>query len=142
MRSAPALDDRGTIAVETAVIAPAFVFLLLLVVFAGRVSHLDAAVQRAASEASRAASLEGNPEMAEQAAIDAVNANLESKAVPCTDLEVSTDTSDFVPGGSVFVEVRCVASMSDVALLGVPGTRTFVATSTEVVDRFRGGVPG
>lgn len=134
--------DRGSIAVETAVIAPAFVFLLLLVVFAGRVSHLDAAVQRAASEASRAASLEGGPESAEQAAIEAASANLESTALRCTDLSITTDTSAFVPGGSVEVEVRCEASMSDVALLGVPGTRTFVATSTEVVDRFRGGTSG
>ncbi len=132
-------SDRGSIAVETAVVAPAFVFLLLLVVFAGRVSHLDAAVQRSASEASRAASLEGSPEAAEQAAIDAAMANLDSTAVPCTDLAITTDTSDFVPGGSVAVEVRCDASMSDVALLGVPGTRTFVATSTEIVDRYRGG---
>jgi hypothetical protein len=29
--------------------------------------------------------------------------------------------------------------MADVALLGVPGRRTFVARSIEVIDRYRGG---
>jgi hypothetical protein len=28
--------------------------------------------------------------------------------------------------------------MADVTLLGVPGTRTFTATATEVIDTYRG----
>ncbi|HVM39532.1 MAG TPA: TadE family protein [Acidimicrobiia bacterium] len=134
-------EDRGSIAVETAVIAPALVFLMLLVVYAGRVSHLDASVQRASSEASRAASLEGTAEAAQQAATEAAQANLDSTSTPCTDLAVEVDTTDFRPGGYVTATVRCGASMSDVALLGVPGTRTFTASSSEVIDRFRGGTP-
>lgn len=133
--------DRGSVAVETAVIAPALVLLMLLVVYAGRVSHIDASVQRAASEASRAATLEGSPEAAEEAADDAARANLESTSSPCSDLAIDVDTTDFQPGGSVTATIRCTASMSDVALLGVPGTRTFTAASTEVIDRFRGGTP-
>lgn len=132
-------DERGSVAVETAVIAPALVALLLLVVFAGRVSHLDAAVERASSEAARAASLVNSPEQAQQVATTTAEANLSANAVPCSDLTVTTDTGHLEPGGSVTVTVRCVADMSDVALLGVPGSRTFLATSIEVVDRFRGG---
>lgn len=136
----PALiGDRGSVAVETAVVAPALVVLLLLVVYAGRISHLDATVQRAASEASRAATLEGSAEAAEQAAIEAARANLSSASTPCADLIVDVDTTDFRPGGSVTATIRCEASMSDIALLGVPGTRTFSASSTEIIDRFRGG---
>lgn len=132
-------DDRGSVAVETAVIAPALVLLMLLVVYAGRVSHLDASVQRAASEASRAATLEGNPEAAAEAASEVARANLQSTSAPCSDLDVEVDTTDWRPGGSVTTIVRCAAPMSDVALLGVPGTRTFTASSTEIIDRFRGG---
>lgn len=131
--------DRGSVAVETAVIAPALVVLVLLVVYAGRISHLDASVQRAASEASRAATLAGTPEGADQAATDAARANLERTSTPCADLTIEVDTTDFRPGGSVTATIRCGASMTDVALLGVPGTRTFIASSTEVIDRFRGG---
>lgn len=131
--------DCGSVAVETAVVAPALVVLMLLVVYAGRVSHLDASVQRAASEASRAATLAGTPESATQAATDAAWANLERTSTPCADLTIEIDTTDFRPGGSVTATVRCGASMTDVALLGIPGSRTFTASSTEVIDRFRGG---
>jgi len=132
-------NDRGSVAVETAVVAPALVFFMLLVVYAGRISHLDASVQRAASEASRAATLAGTPEAAHQTATDAARANLERTSTPCADLKIEIDTTDFRPGGSVTATIRCSTSMTDVALLGVPGSRTFIASSTEVIDRFRGG---
>ena len=134
-------SGRGSVAVETAVVAPALVLLMLLVVYAGRISHLDASVQRAASEASRAATLAGTPEAAAEAAADAASANLGTSSTPCSDLVIDVDTVDFRPGGSVTATIRCNTSMSDVALLGVPGTRTFTASSTEVIDRFRGGTP-
>lgn len=134
-------DDEGSVAVETAVVAPALVMLLLLVVFAGRVAQAEGDVRRASSEAARAASLEQYPAEAEQAAVDSVQANLSASGVVCGDLRTDVDTSDLVPGGSVTVSVRCVASMSDVALLGVPGQRAFVSSSTEVVDRYRASAP-
>lgn len=141
--SRPGSDDRGSVAVETAVVAPALIVLLLLVVFAGRVSQAEAAVQRAASEASRAASLEFDTASATEVAEATVAANLASSQVVCADLETDIDVHDLVPGGRVSVTVRCVAPMSDLALLGVPGQRTMSATSIEVVDRYRAdGVEG
>lgn len=133
-----ARDDRGSVAVETAVIAPALVFLLLLVVFAGRVAQAEGDVRRAASEAARAASLEQFPESATAEAERVVAANLSASGVVCGTLDVDVDTSAFSPGGSVSVTVRCSASMEDVTLLGVPGERQFLAESLEVIDRFRG----
>lgn len=131
-------DDRGMVAVEVAVIAPALVALLLLVVFAGRVSQADGDVRRAASEAARAASLVREPQAARAAGQEVAEMNLASSGVGCGSLQTSVDTDDLVPGGTVTVTVRCTASMADVTLLGVPGSRTFVARSVEVVDRYRG----
>ena len=134
--------EDGSVAVEMAVIAPALVALLLLVVFAGRVSQAEAEVRRAASEGARAASLEYFPDTAESAATETVRANLADNGAVCAELSTEVDTTALTPGGQVVVTVRCVADMADVALLGVPGQRTFVATSIEVVDRFRGsGTP-
>lgn len=132
------LDERGSVAVETAVVAPALVVLLLLVVFAGRVAQAEGDVRRAASEGARAASLEQYPENAELAAKDIVAANLAASGVVCGRLDTTVDTSSFAPGGSVSVTVRCTASMADVALLGVPGERVFESRSVEVIDRYRG----
>lgn len=139
MRSQP--DDRGSVAVETAVIAPALVALLLLVVFAGRVSQAEGDVRRAASEAARAASLEQSPDAATEAAEATAAANLATSGVGCGSLTTTVDTSSFQPGGTVTVSVRCVASMADVSLLGVPGERTFEARSIEVIDRYRSTGP-
>ncbi len=136
-RRAP--GERGSVAVETAVIAPALVALLLLVVFAGRVSQAEAEVRRAASEGARAASLENFEDAAQDAATARVTANLRDNSVVCSELDTEVDTSALRPGGQVTVTVRCVADMADVALLGVPGQRTFVARAIEVVDRYRGG---
>jgi len=130
-------DDRGSVAVETAVIAPALVALLLLVVFAGRVAQAEGDVRRAASEAARAASLEANPDTATTAAVDTAAANLAASGVGCGDLDTTVETDNFTPGGTVTVTVRCVASMADVSLLGVPGQRTFESRSVEIIDRYR-----
>lgn len=136
----PALhDETGSVAVETAIIAPALVFLLLLVVFAGKVSEAEGNVARAASEAARAASLRQHPGDAAEDAERVAKENLTASGVPCIALEVRLDISDFGPGGTVRVDLRCVASMSDVASLGVPGQRTFSATAVEVIDTFRSG---
>jgi Flp pilus assembly protein TadG len=131
-------DDRGSIAVEVAVIAPAFVFLLLLVVYAGKVAEADGNVERAAADGARAASLRQHPSDAAADAQAAVQANLSRAGVPCANLTTVVDTTNFQPGGSVAVTVRCEASMADVTLLGVPGRRTFVARSVEVIDTYRG----
>jgi Flp pilus assembly protein TadG len=131
-------DDRGSIAVEVAVIAPAFIFLMLLVVFAGKVAEADGNVERAAADGARAASLRQYPGDAVADAEEAVQANLVAAGVPCADLSTTVDTSNFRAGGSVAVTVRCEASMADVTLLGVPGQRTFSARSVEVIDTYRG----
>jgi len=131
-------DDRGSVAVEVAVVAPAFVFLLLLVVFAGRVSEADANVRRATSEAARAASLRQHPTDAGTDAETIAEANLSAAGIQCRALTVDVDTDNFQPGGTVTVTVACTTSMADVTLLGVPGTRTFSARAVEVIDRHRG----
>jgi Flp pilus assembly protein TadG len=131
-------DERGSIAVEVAVIAPALVFLMLLVVYAGKVSEADGNVERAASDAARAASLRQDPADATTDAQDTAAANLTAAGVPCLLLTTTVDTHDFAPGGTVSVTVRCEASMNDVTLLGVPGRRTFTATAVEVIDTYRG----
>lgn len=131
-------SERGSVSVEVAVIAPAFVFLMLLVVFAGKVSEADGNVERAAAEGARAASLRQHPSNAATDARSTVEANLATAGVSCSTLEAIVDTSDFEPGGTVTVTVECTVSMADVTLLGVPGTRTFTATATEVIDTYRG----
>lgn len=132
------VGDQGSVAVEVAVVAPAFVFLMLLVVFAGRVSEAEGQVDRAASEAARSASLRQHPSDATADAEAVARENLTAAGVRCQTLTIDVDTATFGPGGRVAVTVSCNASMADVTLLGVPGTRDFTSRSVEVIDRYRG----
>ena len=134
-----ARGERGSIAVEVAVIAPALLFLMLLVVYAGKVSEADGNVERAVADAARAASLRQHPADATRDAQIVAAANLSASGVPCLTLSTTVDTNDFEPGGTVSVTVRCEASMKDVTLLGVPGHRTFTATAVEIIDTYRAG---
>lgn len=133
--------ETGSAAVEMAVLALPLLALLLLVVLAGRVSQADADVSRAAGEAARAASIRQDPGAAAESARAVAASNLARSGVACVRFDTAVDTSDFRPGGTVVVTVRCTASMADVTLLGVPGERTFVARSVASVDRFRAGQP-
>lgn len=129
--------DRGSIAVEVAVIAPALVALMLLVVFAGHVSQAETDVQRAASAAARAASLRQHPDAAVADAEATAAANLADAGIACDPLTVAVDTTQFAAGGTVAVDVTCVARLSAVTLLGVPGQRSFHARSVEIIDTYR-----
>jgi Flp pilus assembly protein TadG len=133
--------DRGSVAVEVAVVAPAIIALLMLVLVAGRVSQASGDVQSAATAAARAASLRATPAAATSAAQSAVDANLADAGLACASRHVGTAT-DLRPGGSVTVAVTCSTDLADVVLLGVPGSRTFSASATAVVDSWRGNGDG
>jgi Flp pilus assembly protein TadG len=128
--------DQGLAPVETAIAAPVFIAFVLLAVLAGRVTQADHIVQRAASEAARAASLHDRPAGATADATEVVDASLADAGLACTPT-TSVDTSDLRPGGRVTVTVTCTVSMADLSMLGVPGSRTVTATSVEIIDRYR-----
>jgi Flp pilus assembly protein TadG len=124
--------------VEVAIASTALITLLCLVIFAGRVSELAADVQTAAAAAARAASLQGTLAGADQAAQQTAAANLDDAGISCGTLDVAT-AGDIQPGGTVTVTITCVADMSSLAPLAPAGlSRSFVASTSEVIDTFRG----
>lgn len=131
-------SERGSAAVELAIIGPALVGLLLLVAVAGRITTADAVVRRAAADAARTGSLRATPSSAAAAATAAVATNLAGSQLRCVALSTVVDTDDFGPGGRLTVTVECTVDLSDVALLAMPGQRTLRAAAVEVVDRYRG----
>ena len=130
--------QNGSIAVEAAVIAPALLVLMLLVVYAGRAAQTDADVRSAAARAARAASLSADDLAAEAAAVSAATANLATAGIDCRTADIAV-TVDIRAGGTVTVTVGCEVSNTDLALLAVPGTRWSHSSSTQMVDTFRGG---
>lgn len=122
---------------ELAVLAPALVLCMLFVVLAGRLGQAQQDVAQAAAEAARTASLARGSQMVD--VTGTVRRNLAAAGVSCGELRVDTSSTDWRPGGSVRVDVRCDVDLSDVAGLGLPRHRSVDAHAVEVIDTYRGG---
>lgn len=131
------IEDRGSAAVEMVLLTPLLVMLLLFVVHVGRAGAGVDAVRHAADQGARAASLVSEPRM-RAVAESAVVADLARSERSCARISVSTDR--FSTGNTQWVTVRvsCSTSSLGLGLLGV-GSTALSASSTEVIDRFRGG---
>jgi Flp pilus assembly protein TadG len=130
-------DRGGFAALELAILLPFVVVMLLLVVAFGRVERGRELVDRAAASAARAASLHSSPGSARTAAIDAAKQTLGGHGVSCSSYSITVDLSAFHAGGSVTVELTCVADLSDLTLTGVPGHLTLRAATTSALEPYR-----
>ncbi|MEV0493695.1 MULTISPECIES: TadE family protein [Streptomyces] len=134
--------DRGSYAVETAVLAPAMIALLLLMVAFGRVIDADGAVDSAARAAARAASLERDAGSAQNKAQAAAARSLEGEGITCRTSSVTVDTAgyslDIGVDANVTASIACTADLSDIGLPGLPGSKTLRASWTSPIDTFRG----
>lgn len=133
--------DHGSVALEAAILTPALLAVGLLVVAAGRVAHARDEVQSVAAQAARAASLERSLTAARIAADGEARTALASEGTTCTDMTVGV-TGDFTAPigtpGAVRVVVTCTAALADLALPGLPGSKSLTATDIAPLDAFRG----
>lgn len=134
-------DDRGSATLELAVLAPALLAFLGLAIAAGRIEIAASAVEQAASAAARDASIARTGPAARAAATDTARESLRNQGIDCGVLGVVVDASGFsVTAGSpghVTVSVHCTVPLSDLAVPGMPGTRTLSARMVSAVDRYR-----
>jgi len=131
------LDQDGSAALELTVLAPVLVVLLLFVVAVGRLVLAHQEVDAAAFDAARAASIATSAAAAQLAADQAAAADLAGHSITCAHLSTSVDTAEFMPGGTVTVQVSCTASLSGLALLALPGSETLTSQATAPVDLYR-----
>ncbi|HET9128082.1 MAG TPA: TadE/TadG family type IV pilus assembly protein [Propionibacteriaceae bacterium] len=133
--------DAGAVAVELALITPALMMVIGLLVFGYRFWEARAAVQSAAGAAARAASLAPSPDAGAAAARRLALADLDTLGVPCVTSSVTSDTSALSTpagrAGTVRVSVTCVVSMTDLVVPGAPGRLSVTRSATEPVDSFR-----
>ncbi|MCD9904741.1 pilus assembly protein [Streptomyces sp. MT29] len=134
--------DRGSYALETAILAPAMISLLLLMVAFGRVIDADGAVDSAARAAARAASLERDAGTAQSAARTAADRSLQGEGITCTASSVDVDTGGFSldlgVDATVQATIACTANLSDIGLPGLPGAKTLTASWSSPIDTYRG----
>jgi Flp pilus assembly protein TadG len=135
-------DDRGSASLEAAIAAPAFVLLVGLIIFGGRTAMTHQAVESAAAEAARSASIARSSTEATAGAKQAAKTSLANQDLQCLSMDVGVDTSDFSKPigepGQVTVTVECRLDLSDLSVPGVPGSRIISATMTSPLDTWRG----
>ncbi|MCG7524570.1 pilus assembly protein [Streptomyces sp. OfavH-34-F] len=133
-------DDRGSAAIEAALIAPPLILFLLLAIAAGRIVMAGQVVDAAAEDAARQASISRVPGEARESALAAARATLTGQGIHCAATSIDLDTSGLGAGtgeaATVTATVTCRVGLSDLALPGVPGTHTMTSTFTSAVNRY------
>jgi Flp pilus assembly protein TadG len=134
--------DKGSAAVETVIGVPAFLLFIALIVGAGRIAIARQAVEAAATEGARSASIARTQPVADHDAATSAAATLANQQLQCATTQVVVDTSGFAkPLGTpatVTVTVTCVVNLSDVAIPGLLGTLPITATMASPLDTYRG----
>jgi Flp pilus assembly protein TadG len=130
--------DRGSLALELSIVAPAIVGLLWMMISAGRVAQSASKVEEAARDGARAASInhKGQPLTAAQKAVEN---SLTANGVTCVGAPQVDMTTEPVlhnlpqPGDRVVVTVTC-----KVALLITSVNATVSREGVSVLDTYRG----
>ncbi len=131
-------NERGTAAVELALLAPVLVVLVSVVVAAGRLVETKSALLSVAREAARAASEAPDPAGARDAALATANDVAAGLGLDPARLRVTQDPGAFGRGDPYEVSVSYTVRLADLPGLGLlPGSFVLEADHTELVDRFK-----
>jgi Flp pilus assembly protein TadG len=138
--------DQGSATLELVILTPAVLVLLGLAIAAGRIEIAGGEVEQAAAAAAREASIARTELTARTAATETARGSLQNQGVTCGVLEVVVDSAGFgvtvgVPA-QVQVGVACTVELSDLAVPGMPGTRTLRARVASPLDRYRSRASG
>lgn len=133
--------DAGNAALELVVLAPVLFILIALVVAAGRTSIAQGAVDAAARDAARQASISLTPAAAQAAALASAQAALSQDGLDCRP-RVYVDASQFTSvqvgqPASVSALVVCQVPLSDLVVPGLPGSRTLRGQFSSPLDPYR-----
>lgn len=136
-----ARDESGFGAIETAIITPAVLLVLLLLVAAGRVAKANGSVDEAAYAAARAASISRSAGDARSAAQSVAASTLSQHGLTCSPKTVTVDTSGFAVAvgttATVKVKISCGVPLADLVLPGLGGSRQVSGSASSVLDTYR-----
>lgn len=125
------MNERGSMAVETVMLAPVFLLFLMFLAGAGVLVESQGRVNGAARDAARAASVQRTLDEAEGAA-EAITTGVLGRS--CRSSAVSLDGSEWEQGGQVQAEVTCEL---DLGFLGFGATKRLTGTAVVPLEQFR-----
>ena len=140
-RPADGRAQRGSVTVELALVVPALVLMLGLLVAGGRLWFARATVVEAAHSAARAASLARTAATAAADGRAAGQASLDTAGLQCAVSQVQVQTAAFlVPVGTpatVRSTVDCTVPLGDIVIPGLPGSIQLSGEGAAALDTYR-----
>lgn len=134
-------DERGSAAIEAAIGLPAFLLFVGLIIAGGRLAVAHQALQTAAADAARTASIARDAAVADSSARREATTSMSNQDLRCRSTQVSVDTSGFrVPTGqpaNVTVTLTCRVDLADLSVPGIPGSRLIRTTMSSPIDTWR-----
>ena len=138
-------EERGSASLEAVIGVPAFALFVALIIMGGRTATAHQALESAAADAARSASLARSAPAAAESARQAARTSLANQDLSCTDVDVSVDVEAFTQAvgrdASVDVTVACRLDLSDLSIPGVPGSRLLRASMSSPLDTWRERTP-
>ena len=136
-RSEPPAREPGQSLVELAIVLPAVVLGLLLVIGLGILGQAKAGVEAVADEAARAGALTSTPAAAEAAATDRAYHVATGYGLDPARLEVTIDAGDFQRGGTFSVEVDYSVPLHELLPMIWGGDVALRHSASEPIDVYR-----
>ncbi len=128
-------SNRGSMVVESVILAPVFVLFLVFVTFAGRVAATKHELNLAADVAAREASMSRSGSMI-NSAVEAARISMLEHRSSCRSFHTRVKKSIVSGVTQVEVVTSCRVDIAGLSLLGVH-TPTLKSTSREVIDVYR-----
>jgi hypothetical protein len=136
--------EGGSSSVELAILTPSVILMFIMMLMGGEINIGKQAVEAAAFDAARTASLSRDAGAAGDNARAAATDRLLRQRIRCNerpDQITVVDTSGFDkdPGESatVTVSVTCTINFSDMVIAGMPGTYKYTASFVSPIDTYR-----
>ncbi|MFF1714653.1 hypothetical protein [Streptomyces sp. NPDC058268] len=132
--------ERGSYTLEALVCLTVLVPILGIIAAFGLAGLGDSTAANAAAAAARTASASDDPDTAQARGRQAALKSLGQAQRTCARSDIVVDTSGFPsqPGqpGTITVRVDCTIPLAELAVPGLPGTKTLTATRHSPVDRY------
>jgi Flp pilus assembly protein TadG len=129
--------ERGSVAIEAAMLVPVFIVLVTIVIMAGRIRTIDGVVVEASRDAARAGSTASTYDSAISRGVTAGEDTLRSGGIHCPVPVVVPSLDARLGVDTVQATIRCKVSLSDLLWHGVPGSIPINSSFTAVVDTYR-----
>ncbi|HET6563477.1 MAG TPA: TadE family protein [Marmoricola sp.] len=131
-------NERGSMAVEMAVIIPSLLLIFALIYAYGRVATVNGALESGTRDAARSATVARSYDEAEDRAREVVREAILELPRSCQESVSVLVSNTFEPGEPVTVDVACTYALSDLGLPGAPGDITTRSSFTSMLDPNRG----